>query len=95
MTKIELPAATSDLIARYKDGAAADLARQKRMAIQYGTGAGLIALAAIVLDMAWLSVAVWAIFVIWLVLRLRAGALHAAAISQAFDALRQTSGSND
>ncbi len=52
------------------------LARQKRLSLQYATASGLIALAAIILDAAWLSLAVWGIFVIWLTLRLRAARMR-------------------
>lgn len=88
MTDKELSPETVALIARYRTGAGADLARQRRLGIQYALGAGMIALAAIVLNLAWLALVVWLIFAVWLGLRLKAGAQHAAAVARAFDELQ-------
>ncbi|MEO0766677.1 MAG: hypothetical protein AAFY75_11725 [Pseudomonadota bacterium] len=85
----ELSEETAAVIARYSDGAAEDLAKQRRLSMQYAFGAGLIALAAIVLQTAWLSLGVWAVFVLWLVLRLRASRVQATAVARALDALRK------
>ena len=52
--------------------ARAALATQKRLSLQYGLGALLLALAGLILDWAWMALGVWAIFALWLVLRLRA-----------------------
>lgn len=88
MSTPELSAETTALIARYRVDARADLARQRRLGLQYALGAGLIAVAAVVLNLAWLALAVWAVFVIWLVLRLRASTAHAASVARAFDELQ-------
>ncbi|WP_435137342.1 hypothetical protein [Pseudopelagicola sp. nBUS_19] len=82
---------TAALILSYRDGAASDLATQQRLSVQYGIGAGLMALAAIVLQVAWLSLGVWAIFVVWLILRMRASRAHAKDVARALNELQQGS----
>lgn len=87
MTKQDLSEESRALIARYTAGAPVDLARQRRLALQYGAGALLIALAAIVLDQPWLSILVWLVFALWLRLRWHASQKQAAAVAQAFKEL--------
>jgi hypothetical protein len=84
MSKPEVSAISAALISRYREGAGADLNRQRRLGVQYAIGSGMIAVAAVVLNLAWLSLLVWAVFVAWLALRQRAGAIHAEMVAQAF-----------
>lgn len=48
------------------------LARQRRLSIQWGAAALAVALAAVILDLAVLALLVWAMFALWLALRMKA-----------------------
>lgn len=48
------------------------LSRQKRLSLQYGAATLVLALVAVVLDIAALALLVWAVFAFWLLLRMKA-----------------------
>lgn len=56
-----------------------DMARQRRLSLQYGAGTLCLAAAGVLLDSPVIGFAVWAVFALWLGLRLRASARVTAA----------------